>query len=538
MKDPGGCLELAQRLCGQFSIECLRPQIDTCLELLERPGGVDVVISGPFNAGKRSFLNFMLGKALLPVDAMPAEGVAIRLRFGFRDRARVRRQDGGDEAIPLGQLRSVITEEGNPGNAAKVACVDVDTPAMAGWRGLRFVCLPESWSAPDPDGSRVGPPPAGPLFLAFPMDHRLDEEILDRLAGTLARAPGAVLLLTKADLLEEGAREKEIELLRDQLSGRMGVRAPLLLFSTHEGFGPLQRELRAFLVRAKGDHPDLFEEALEPEIQALMGGLKDYLLLADRTARAAEEIRMDLRRRVQVARIRLRTLERELQLRAGQIKARARSAADMHFRSHAPELTRQVQSAYHRDLPGRGGEPDRQAGIFHAWLAETLALKLRPLSETGRQPLEPFLEGAETLAVQTARTLKDGLAGEIRKVMGLRFRGSRFVAPRITPTTPELQVPRWPETQLERLGAIVAVDLLQPMMERHFLNLIQRQAEANLARLAGLWAESVDGAIDALAGSTTAFMERELATLESLLSDAPARQAEIEAALAELDAMG
>ena len=53
-------------ICRRFGIDSLAPQLAACGELLGGGGVVDVAVLGQFKAGKSSFLNGLIGAAVVP----------------------------------------------------------------------------------------------------------------------------------------------------------------------------------------------------------------------------------------------------------------------------------------------------------------------------------------------------------------------------------------------------------------------------------------------------------------------------------------
>lgn len=76
-----------------------RDAIAVC-DNLENPG-FRIAVFGPFNYGKSTLLNALLGKRTLPIDLVPTTGAAIYVRYGEALQSRVTLKDG-----------TVITEEG------------------------------------------------------------------------------------------------------------------------------------------------------------------------------------------------------------------------------------------------------------------------------------------------------------------------------------------------------------------------------------------------------------------------------------------
>ena len=82
------------RICGQFGMDALRPQINACGEMLAGGGIVDIAVVGRFKAGKSSFLNSIIGSDLMSVAVLPVTAIVTRIRSGPLNRAIVRRRDG------------------------------------------------------------------------------------------------------------------------------------------------------------------------------------------------------------------------------------------------------------------------------------------------------------------------------------------------------------------------------------------------------------------------------------------------------------
>src|SRR4030042_874980 len=85
-------------------------------ELVGGGGVVDVAVLGQFKAGKSSFLNGLIGGAVVPVDVLPSTAVVTRIGHGPMERAVVHRLSGEALEIPVSRLAEFVTERGNPAN--------------------------------------------------------------------------------------------------------------------------------------------------------------------------------------------------------------------------------------------------------------------------------------------------------------------------------------------------------------------------------------------------------------------------------------
>lgn len=97
---------------------------------------------GQFKSGKSSLLNALLGDNIFPVSAPPATAVITRTVAGPNLAVRVHHLGGTAIDIAPQQIGDFVTEAGNPRNRRNVAVVDVFTPAMQAWPGVRLVDTP------------------------------------------------------------------------------------------------------------------------------------------------------------------------------------------------------------------------------------------------------------------------------------------------------------------------------------------------------------------------------------------------------------
>ncbi|HEX2719479.1 MAG TPA: dynamin family protein, partial [Candidatus Deferrimicrobium sp.] len=215
------CVDAIRR---KFGVESLAPQLAACEELLDGGGVVDVAVLGQFKAGKSSFLNGLIGGAIVPVDVLPSTAVVTRIGYGERERVIVHGLAGEPFEIPLARLAEFVTERGNPANEKRVAVVDVELPALAPYEGVRFVDTPGLGSvfAHNTRVSRDWMPRVGAALVAVSVNHPLSEDDLLLLNDVSRHTPEAAILLTKADLVSGEELASVIEFTRSQATSRTG----------------------------------------------------------------------------------------------------------------------------------------------------------------------------------------------------------------------------------------------------------------------------------------------------------------------------
>jgi len=525
------------RLCEEFRIDSLLPQVEAARELLGGGGVVDVAVLGQFKAGKSSFLNSLIGADVVPVGVLPATAVVTRIGYGPADRAVVRHLDGRSQEIPLPLLAEYVTEQGNPENAKQVLLVEVELPSLASCRGIRFVDTPGLGSAHahNTKASLEWLPRVGGALVAVSVSHPMSEQDLALLAEVSRHTPEVAILLTKADLVPEDQLEAVVEFTRRQAARRTGRELPVLPYSVAPAYGAMRERVHRYLEdRIVTRREEAFARILEHKIRALAGGCRSYLRLAMSAAEAAAEARARLREALERERTEAGSVRGEAAGFVRDLKARVRTAAGERFHAHCQEVVERLERRLREVFAQWTGNLARTTEQFQAWLADALEEELAAVSAHGEAYLAGFLHKARSSMHRTVRAFQDRLAGEIERALGISFEGAVFDARIAEPRRPDIRVGKTFDTNVELLWFLIPMRLVRPAVNRHFMSLLPWEVEKNLSRLAGQWAEAVGASIDDLARQAFDFMQRELSTIEGLVSRTDDRREELCAAVEDL----
>jgi GTP-binding protein EngB required for normal cell division len=537
-EDPQEGLSKIIRICEAFHISTLQPQLRACQELSRNRGMVDIAVLGQFKAGKSSFLNSLMGEAVLPVDVLPATAVVTRLGYGDKNGVLVRLLSGECQESTLEELASFVTERENPGNMKQVEAVEVRLPALAPFHGVRFVDTPGLGSvhAHNTQASLDWLPKVGGALLAIGVNQPFGEQDLKLLLEVAKHTPEVVILLTKADLVSAGQLESILAFTQHQAAQHIGRQLLVLPYSTHPDFEPMRLEVRNLVLRdMAGRHEDLYTNILNHKYRALIAACREYLLLAQRAALAAEASRSVLRDILRHEQASLQSVKSETGVFIRDLQARAKSDSAAHFQMFRGEVTRHLQDSLRKEMAGWEGHLAKRSERFQRWLVRAMTEEMTRVSGHGQPLLENQLVDAQTSLQRKVRGFQDRLAKAIEQALGLTFEGPRFHAEVSEPRHPDVRIGKIFDTQVDLLWFLIPMGIFGPLFERHYLGLLPWEAEKNLSRLSYQWAEAANACIDDLVAQAMTFMRQELATLESLTDHADDRRLEIQDALAALD---
>ncbi|MGB6132778.1 MAG: dynamin family protein [Acidobacteriaceae bacterium] len=217
-------LRAVEEIVTRHGLVEFRPRISALASRLE-DDSLEVALFGRVSSGKSSMLNALLGVNVLPVGVNPITAVPTKLRYGKELRAAVSFGDGRSEAIGIEQLASLVTEQGNPGNLRNVVRALVEVPSPRLKPGIMLVDTPGLGSlARKGAAETLAYLPACDLaMLLIDAGTTLNDEDIGTLRLLYEAGIPSLVLLSKADLLDESDQRHAIQYIEQQLQSELGI---------------------------------------------------------------------------------------------------------------------------------------------------------------------------------------------------------------------------------------------------------------------------------------------------------------------------
>lgn len=217
-----------------------------------------ICVVGEYKQGKSSLANGLLAEDVCPVDDDIATAAITVIHAAEEPGAVVwQRSEAGlvTREIPIAELRTWVTEDGNPGNGLGVERIDVGLPHPVLEQGVVLVDTPGmgGLGAGHAAATLAFLPFADGLILVSDASSDLSRPELELLERAVQRCPTVVIALTKVDLYPHWRRQ--IETARERLLASGMEDVPVVAVSS-----TLRRH-----ALAQGD-PDVNEESGYPEL--------------------------------------------------------------------------------------------------------------------------------------------------------------------------------------------------------------------------------------------------------------------------------
>jgi GTP-binding protein EngB required for normal cell division len=533
-----GQLDMAAGIVRQFELTSLNPAVQACEALSCDDTPLDVAVLGQFKSGKSSLLNAVLGETIFPVGVVPVTAVITRATAGTEYILRVTYPDGSIEEDNPDRIGEFVTEAGNPGNRRRVAVVDVFTPAMASWAGLRLVDTPGLGSVfvHNSEATRFWMPNIAMALVTVSAERPLSDEDRRLVAEARETAPRVVVVLTKVDLLTKAELEEVSAFLDRALRESFEIIPPVLPFSSRVEPGQYVHRLhQAVFLPVIRDVAGERRAARDVKLAALVRACRGYLVVGCQAAEQADVDRQRLRAAVLDESVSATVIRDELRLAGQRVCEEARPKFEKLLLAQQAAVEQRVTAALAETLPRWRGNLAEQAQRYETWMAERLTDGLTPLSLEATPMAAELLGQAERRLRRVVEAFRDRLGRNIREATGITISSATWEVKRPQVAVVRVSIGRAFMTDWSLLWWLLPMRLVGGLFRRHALGRVAWEVEKNLRRLAGDWKEAVEKAVDDLRSHAAAWTDAELATLDRLLRQQPAEATAFHEALRRLE---
>jgi GTP-binding protein EngB required for normal cell division len=517
-------VETLGSLIRRFQLDSLALAVQACEALSATDAFLDVAVIGQFKSGKSSLLNALLGANIFPVSALPATAVITRTLAGPSHVVRVHHLDGTTTEIAPEQIAEFVTEAGNPRNRRRVAVVDVLTPVMLPWPGVRLVDTPGLGSVflHNTEVTRQWMPHVVVALVTMSADRPLSEDDCQLIAEAQKVAGRVIVVLTKVDLLNHDELPAMIAYIAQTTREKLGIDLPILPFSARS---EQARWLRLFqdtvLTPVIRDSEKERQSALMVKIAAIANACRDYLTVGLQAAERAEAERRALQNAVLDESVKIEVIRDELHMVEQSIQASTRSAFESQFFQHQARLIKELVEALREEVTQWKGGLAQQAEHYEQWMKESFQAELTPLSQDGIAVATDLMKRAEDRFQRVVGAFRDRITRNIRQATGLTVSTTTWTVDLPVVRAIPVAVSHPFMMSWGMLSWLLPMWLVGGIFRRHLIQRVPWEVEKNLTRLVSDWSNAVNAAVRQLYQQAEAWVNSELTTLHRLLSQSP-----------------
>jgi len=535
----GGLLDRVGSICKQFQITSLNRPLEACRGLLSANPLIDIAVLGQFKAGKSSFLNSLLGKAILPVGVIPVTTVITRIQYGEKERAIVSFFDGTRSEVQIDQLGAYTSEAENPSNEKNVELVDIELPALKKYPGLRLVDTPglgsifkyhmavsENWL-----------PEVGAALLAISSDRPLSDNDLQLIRELTKYTPRIILLLTKVDLLSPDQQAEVVKFFQNTLARELNRELPVFLYSDRNGMEQFKSRIEQEILFKLSQNSDFeFRQILRYKAASLVESCLAYLDIALKTSLQADIDRDELRGQIMDEKVNYDFVRDELFIIGRENQKQTRLLIMNHLDTLQRPLKLQLLQKLADEMQDWKGNLWKFTRRYEQWVAETMTEEMRRVSQAEHRHFYGTLKKAHAGLARSLESFRMLLSRNVEKTLGVKLAEADWKIEVAEPCEPDIWTAQSFDIHLDLIWFLIPMFLFKKSFERFFIKKIPREVETNLSRLAAQWENSINRTIEEMRKQAAQYVKDELSTIDALLSRTQGQTEDIRGIISELQA--
>jgi len=204
-------------------------------------GQFHLAVLGQFKRGKSTFLNALIGKAILPSAVTPLTAIPTFIYYGSSNKLSIhylnetqapqKFQASWDELKEI--LKKYVTESGNPHNRLQVSHVEIFVPSPMLQKGVVLIDTPGIGSTfrHNTEVTHRFLPQCDAALFMLSSDPPITEVEVAFLKAVLSKVPKLFFIFNKIDYLEENDRKSSLAFLKKVLHEEVGIEDTVSLFS-------------------------------------------------------------------------------------------------------------------------------------------------------------------------------------------------------------------------------------------------------------------------------------------------------------------
>ena len=270
----------------RYSLVEFRVPLSQLIEKIESPT-YEIAFFGRVSTGKSSLLNAIIGVDLLPIGVTPITAVPTRVKNGPAAQLFVATAEGTYGKYPVGRLAEFATEAQNPGNEKRLTQLIVEIPLPMLPDEVVLVDTPGLGSlALEGAAETLAYLPRCDLGIVLvDASSNLQTDDVATVDALRAASIPALVVLSKADLVPQGDRQRLLEYTRTELARQIGMHIDVALLSSLPESNFMLRDWIALEITPRvADAGRLADESNRRKARALGYRILDALEILKKTS--------------------------------------------------------------------------------------------------------------------------------------------------------------------------------------------------------------------------------------------------------------
>jgi len=514
-------LQDIQSVCGDFGLHSLKKTVNSVNNFAEQNQYIDIAVLGQFKAGKSSFLNSFVNKAILPVGDIPVTSVISRIRFGLEEKATVTFLDGSSQQIPVDTIAHYVSESGNPENIKNVLLLDIETPILSNIQAIRLVDTPgigSVWKRNTETTTQWFPETGGVLFL-ISAEKPISENELQLLKEIYLYSPEISIVISKIDLFPEEHLQQIERFTADVLNRTFGIEFPIIRYSayTNSKMHNARMQQEIFLPLAM-NRDKTYAKVMQHKMGSLVNTCLSYLEISYQASLQKESQKSKLKDIILDEHLNSQFIRRELLLIIGSYKENTRANVHAYLDSFQHDILEKLLKDYESAFPRWKGSLYSLSRQYESWLDQSLNSELKEIMLKEEKSYD-LLNSVKKHLSFYLKSFRERLSNNLEQVLGIQVNLEQLEVTVGELKKPDISISRSFDSHLDMFWFLFPMFIFSKVFHRYFSKQIAFEIEKNIHRLTSGLTKKIYKEIDNLMVQALTYMNEEIHMIESLLSE-------------------
>lgn len=513
-------LNETETICRQYRLDSLLQQIKQIRQLVYN-NTIDISVFGQFKAGKSSFLNNIIGKAILPTGVIPVTSILTYIYYGLTERAYIDYKEGYSEEIHLNDIGDYVTEKQNPDNVKDVDKARIELPVMEKFKGLCLVDTPGIGSI-FLNNSRTANENISFTSIAIvciSAERPLAETDLELISKLIHESYKVICLLTKVDLFTEEQTKEILAFMKKSLSQKTGHDIPVYKYSVYSNNDLYREKIQNEIFLLYLDKFDVeIENIFQHKVLKIANSCLQYMELAREASLKTDVERDFLKAKIFDEQMNMPFIRHELSLIASDAKSRVRDSVFSLIEPHVQDIIIGLQHQFDLDFQSWKGNLYNLSRSFEQWLKTSIGTRLLKIIKNEQPAFENVLKEVNSKFSFYSNTFKGRIEGKVLELLNLKISTQKW-KPSFKPMKqPDISVYPAFDTPIDLIWFFFPMYIFRNIFKRYFRRQIKAEVFKNVYRTTSIISEIIFREIDLNREQTLDYCQHELQTIEHALS--------------------
>lgn len=512
--------KLLEAICDEYQIHSLQQLLNAIRKILDQQNFINVSVLGQFKTGKSSFINSLLNKSLLPTGNIPVTNVVTSVQYGENEKVTIHKLNKQSVKINPNEIEDYVSENKNPDNVKEIKSATIESPELKQIDKLKIIDTPGLGSIYGHNTRTTSNwlPHIGCSIILISSSQPLSENDIRLIEETMNYCPEIIILITKADLLDNSEIEKIKQFIDSSLRKKFNKNFRKYIYSVKIDTYR-DRILKDLLIPLNQNIENNYKNILIFKLISLRNQCLNYLNIVYHSILKKKEGKNLLKEKILDEKLNKDLINNELNLIEQSYISQTRNKIKNYlFEKYQSELTNKIISSFYHYYFSWDGNLYTLARNYEFWCKDVISKELLSILDKEKEKFDEILSEPKHHFEQYMKSFRERLNENIFKVLSVRMKTEIWKMNTKKTDKPDVSISWAFDSHIDMLWFLFPMVFFKKIFFKYFKKQIPYEVEKNLHRLTSELTENINSEIMNMKQKTIHYITDELEMIEKLLT--------------------